>query len=242
MNVDRVVDLWTSHNAVKSPTPDERNTAITWARVNASINPKPLEDVLKDVYGDGYLLGNDVARELLTGEATFDWDTWKPGDSQAADLVRDSGGLRDLLDRTDVTIKGLNETSLDRLGSALANALDQGLTGRETAALIRDTIASPERALTIAVTETRRAASVASMEAYQLAGVTQVEWLIAEGDECEDCAANNDESPIPMGDAFPSGDTEPPAHPNCRCAVSPVIEDTISPEQFDALFASETGE
>jgi hypothetical protein len=44
-------------------------------------------------------------------------------------------------------------------------------------------------------------------------------------DPCEECAANEDEGPIPVGEEFQSGDYAPPAHPNCTCDLEYVDED-----------------
>jgi hypothetical protein len=77
-----------------------------------------------------------------------------------------------------------------------------------------------------------RAVSVATVDAYKDFGVEQYEWLSL--DPCEICGGNSDAGPIAMGEEFPSGDTEPPAHPNCRCTVLPVIQDGGSPDEQDA--------
>ena len=91
---------------------------------------------------------------------------------------------------------------------------------------MRDAISSviddPRRALTIATTEMARATSVASLDSYQEFGLEQVEWLAL--DPCEICAGNEDAGAVNVGDEFPSGDTEPPAHPNCRCSLVPVVD------------------
>jgi hypothetical protein len=52
------------------------------------------------------------------------------------------------------------------------------------------------------------------------------EWLSA-GDDLvsEECQANEDQGPIPLDDDFDSGDDAPPLHPNCRCAIAPVVSD-----------------
>ena len=55
-------------------------------------------------------------------------------------------------------------------------------------------------------------------------GVELVEWLVA--DPCDDCQENADASPIGIDEVFPSGDTEPPAHPNCVCDLAPYVVDT----------------
>ena len=67
-----------------------------------------------------------------------------------------------------------------------------------------------------------RAVSVASRDLYEESNVEQVEWLVAEG--CDICQENADASPIGIDETFPSGDSEPPAHPNCMCALAPYIE------------------
>lgn len=81
-----------------------------------------------------------------------------------------------------------------------------------------------ERALMIAQTEMSRAVSVANREMYQDSGVELVEWLVA--DPCDECQENADVSPIGIDETFPSGDTEPPAHPNCVCDLAPYMVDT----------------
>ena len=69
-----------------------------------------------------------------------------------------------------------------------------------------------------------RATAVASRELYQDSGVELVEWLVAE--PCDICQENADVSPIRIDETFPSGDTEPPAHPNCVCDIAPYVVDT----------------
>jgi SPP1 gp7 family putative phage head morphogenesis protein len=77
-----------------------------------------------------------------------------------------------------------------------------------------------DRAFTIANTETNRAMSQASMATYTQNGITGVTWS-GEEDDCDICQGNQDAGIIATGDDFPSGDSEPPGHPNCRCAISP---------------------
>lgn|GEM_PF-105765 len=45
-------------------------------------------------------------------------------------------------------------------------------------------------------------------------GDTEKSWV---GGTCEVCQDNSDAGWIDMDDTFPSGDDEPPAHPNCDC-------------------------
>lgn len=177
----------------------------------------------------------------------IDWNTWKAGNRAAAALVNPKGGLEKLLSRRGMLIDGINRTTYDRIGTQLAYALQQGLApssvSSEIAAIlgqaspartayliqqgytaVNDVMLDPERALMIAQTEMSSAVSVAARELYQDSGVELVEWLTA--DPCDICQENEDVSPIGIDETFPSGDTEPPAHPNCVCDLSPYVVDT----------------
>lgn len=235
-------------------TPQE---ARDWAKVHVPIDAKRLSEIMDRVYASGWILGEDLANEL-TRQARgirlrvktkapepkppkldpkqptrFDWANWKPGHRAAEALLRPKGGLDALLNRTKpITIQGISQTSRERIGTILADALGLGLTDKQVAkefiaAGIRGLSKDPQRALTIANTEMNRAMSVASMDTYNELGLDQVEWFALEG--CEYCEENAEAGPIPLGSEFPSGDTEPPAHPNCRCSVLPFIEDDSSP-------------
>ena len=60
------------------------------------------------------------------------------------------------------------------------------------------------------------------METYKEFGLEQHEWLPI--NPCDVCALN-DGAVVNIGSPFPSGVTQPPQHPNCRCALIPVIPD-----------------
>jgi hypothetical protein len=87
---------------------------------------------------------------------------------------------------------------------------------------------SPARAEMVSRTEIAAANSRASMDAYdeaRTAGVRVMkEWILG-AEPCDECQANADEGPIELGDTFQSGDDEPPGHPNCVCAIAPVVGD-----------------
>ena len=46
-------------------------------------------------------------------------------------------------------------------------------------------------------------------------------WVPIEVGRCSDCDDNALE-PTRRGEAFPTGQTHPPAHPGCRCTLTPV--------------------
>lgn len=234
MNGDAIAQAWVeTHPAGGSVSPQ---TARDWALAHTITNNKPMQYALSRIYADGYTLGDKVAKARLKGlkkdasVVTVDWSTWVPGLPSAAALVRPRGGLESLLATRKITVSDeVIRTKLNRIGTALSTGLEAGLSAKKTAQMIDKIINDPQHALTIALTEMNRAMSIASRDAYEKAQVEQVEWLVAEG--CEDCQDNADASPIGIGDTFPTGDAEPPAHPNCMCALAPYYD--YSPSSID---------
>lgn len=239
IDAERVANDWiNTHNGVGT-TPA---TARLWARTHVFSDTKALANALNVIHIDAYLLGVDIGMSGIARARTnkaptlkelqraigINWDTWKPGNRAASIVVNPPRGLSSLLDTVGVTVNGLNNTTLDRIGTILAAGLKEGVTPSDMAKQMQweidDLLDDPERALTIAQTETSRAVSIASRELYQESGVELVEWLVA--DPCDLCQENADVSPIGIGDTFPSGDTEPPAHPNCVCDIAPYLVDT----------------
>jgi hypothetical protein len=60
------------------------------------------------------------------------------------------------------------------------------------------------------------------MKTYQEYGLEQQEWQAIT--PCDKCAMNEG-AIVTIGSPFPSGVTQPPQHPHCRCALLPVIPD-----------------
>jgi len=253
IDVDKVVNDWLDMSKTSDVTTQE---ARDWARINIHVNDSSLSSALKVVYADGYVFGKDMGAAALANAVvhkaakpqlqplnTQYWKDWKVGNRAAANLVSPQRGLAKLMDSRGVTLVGIKGTTLDRIGTQLAYALQRGLPpstvapaiegmlaplrqkiADELGADINKMLSDSERALTIAQTEMSRAVSVAAREQYQDSGVEMVEWLTA--DPCDACAENEDVSPIPINEDFPSGDSEPPAHPNCECSFSPYVVDT----------------
>lgn len=227
---DAIAQAW----AETHPAGGSVSTAMArnWTLTHTVTNSKPMQHALARVYADGYTVGARVATARLKGlkkdasvGTAINWADWKPGNESAAALVRPKGGLQTLMDRRRFTVTNeVLHTKLDRIGTALATSLNQGYTAKETAKLINAVINDPQHALTIAQTEMSAAMSVASRDEYEKAQVEMVEWLVAEG--CDDCQENADASPIGIDETFPTGDTEPPAHPNCMCALAPYYDYT----------------
>jgi len=232
---DEIVTAWfQTYVGVDSVTPAQ---ARDWVQIHAHPKKQLLVTALTPIYADGYVLGQTAAKVRIKAElnkavtepkvGVVDWETWKPGNQAAAALIRPKAGLQGLLDRRGITIDGITSTKLNRIGTVLAQALETGVTPRQVSILVDQVVNDPEQALIIAQTEMSRAVSVASRELYADSNVEMVEWLVAAG--CDDCQENADASPIGIDDEFPSGDTEPPAHPNCMCSLAPyiVVSDNI---------------
>jgi hypothetical protein len=234
VNISQVQEDWASAqpNAESMTTEQARQ----WARTNVRLNSEPLMTAFRTLYAESYLLGEDIAmnsiakakinkaptKQQLQRAVGINWDNWKAGNRAASLLVSKPRGLSTLLDNRGVAIQGINRTTLDRIGTRLANALAQGLPPSEVD--LSDFFDDSERALAIAQTEMSRAVATASRQLYEESGVELVEWIVA--DPCDLCQENADVSPIRIDDTFPSGDTEPPAHPNCVCDIAPYVVDT----------------
>lgn len=214
----------------KNPTQD-RARARAWAKLNMRINNEPLVEVLQRVWADGYVLGQvsadqaiSEAREARKADVKnqVDWSSWKPGDLATAQLLRPSKSFQELLGRARVTINGFDSTTYERVGTALADAIEAGMSETGAAKLINNAISNPARALTIAITEQNRAMSYGAIQRYKESAIERVEWQTI--NPCKECEQNGGQI-VEIGHMFNSGSEMPPQHPHCRCALLPVLPD-----------------
>ena len=245
VSVEQILDSWfATQDPIDSSDANEARNISTqmvrdWAKVHVQIqNTELLYNALGRMYADAWVLGEDItdyelARALglrkaapspkqLQRALAIDWNRWRPGNRAAARLVEPPNGLKRLLDARGIDIQGITRTTLDRIGTRLADGLKQGLSRRSMAKLINEVLNDPERSLVIAQTESSRAVVQASKNLYEDSGVEMIQWLVA--DPCEDCQENYDQSPIPIGEEWRNGD--PPVHPNCMCDVAHYVVDT----------------
>jgi hypothetical protein len=250
INVNAVVDDFFAMGFTATTTTEETRA---YAKIHIRPDSKEMFNALQTIYVDSYTLGQDIAMSALAKAKInkaptktdlqramgINWDTWKPGNRAAANLLKPSRGLSDLLDRRGVTIQNVNRTTLDRIGTILGRAVAKGETPASVREELEDLLDDSDRALTIAQTEMSSAVSVASRELYEESGAELIEWIVA--DPCDLCQENADVSPIGIGDVFPSGDTEPPAHPNCVCDIAPYVVDTqdIGQDALDYILNGE---
>lgn len=216
--------------------------AKAWAKVHIKVDNNELNKGLGILYAIGWIFGRDVATsayaharlnkaaptdEALRGLLNIDWSKWTPGNNPGALLASPPGGLKSLLQRRGLDLQGLTNTLLNRIGTHLADALMSGASDTMLGKMLETVVGDPERALTIANTSMASAMSVSTRETYQEFGVAKMRWLALE--PCSTCSGNGAMGPVTPGEAVfknVQGDniTEPPAHPNCRCALSPVID------------------
>ena len=218
----------------------DRTRARSWALLHVRFDNQALFEVLKKVWSENYLLGQDSAKdavkrlkELKKADEYTDWQHWKAGNRAKELLLRPAGSLEKILSGAGITIKGIDRVGYERIGSALADSFALGLSPSRSAKLILDTISDPSRSLTIAITEGSRAQNFATRDTYNELGLEQWEW--SANQPCDVCA-DNDGEVRNIGQAFSSGDDEPPAHPNCKCIMLPAIPDfdsAIIPEKPD---------
>ena len=213
----------------KLTLPQQRIRARAWAILNIRPNLEPLRQVLYKLWADGYVLGDLQSRVAIADAkrlqkaetaSVVDWSTWKPGDKASALLLNPPRAFQRLLTNAGITLKGFSDTTLTDIGNAIGEAIELGLDAKTSAKNILNHVANPARALSIAITEQNRAISTATSNRYLEAGLEKMEWLVFQ--PCNICAKNANQI-VSIGAPFPSGDTQPPAHPHCRCALAPII-------------------
>ncbi len=225
VKVGETCDSWT-----QSPLQKEAQRSS----LSSDANTAALQNVLGHLRGDAALQGT-LESAVASTSAVSDalqcvvnqlpdnyWDKWQPGFGEAA-----SQDLAALREDAGIQIQNLTDAAAERVDSAISDGLANGDSFQTIASDIQDELGSLDRAEMVANTEYARSMTEANLETYREAGVEKQGWL-AEGDACEECEENADASPISMDDEWPNGDV--PVHPNCRCAIEPIIETADSGE------------
>lgn len=121
-------------------------------------------------------------------------------------------------------VQGVSQTTRDSLAELVSKAEAEGWSNADLSSEIQDSFGfSSKRADVIARTETATADVQGNLAAYKASGVETLQWITANDDKVSDECQMNDGEIRDIGDAFPSGATEPPGHPNCRCDVIPIF-------------------
>jgi SPP1 gp7 family putative phage head morphogenesis protein len=126
----------------------------------------------------------------------------------------------------------ITDGTREHLRSLVAQAEEEGWSNNRLTQELRDSYAfSASRAEVIAHTETARADVQGNLIGWKASGVVaSKQWTVGDGccDECQDL----DGVVVALEDQFPGeGGDGPPLHPQCRCDVSPVIDETQDAEE-----------
>lgn len=161
-------------------------------------------------------------------------DIVNPVNQDAVDYARDRSadlvGMRfdddgNLIQNPDASF-AITESTRQMLRGDIARAIESGTSTADLATELAAAYAfSAARAEMIARTEIANADVQGNLMAYRGSGVVSGKrWLLGsehdEPDECDDAA---DMGVVPLDDDF-GGIGDPPAHPNCVCDISPVLD------------------
>lgn len=245
IDAGQVYEMYQSTSpAVSVNNAQDRARARAWAIMNVKFYNEALRTALMRLFAEAWVTGEAAAGEAIYEEealrkageiGVIDWSKWQPGDKATALLLEPTGAFKKILDRTGTTITGLDKTGYELVGNALADSIRAGYSPRKAAKLIQNTVGSPARALSIAVTESSRVMNSAAIDRYQEAGIDTMQWMAVQGGgtsvACEKCAENAGEK-RKIGQPFTTGVLQPPRHPHCRCNLRPVVPDYD--DMFDA--------
>ncbi|MCX5209809.1 phage head morphogenesis protein [Kitasatospora sp. NBC_00240] len=152
------------------------------------------------------------------------WD-WPAGDPEAAGRSLPDEQLAEAeewIHRHAAAAQAITTGRLRALARLLAEAVTGRLASAHLADQIRQLLGDRAWAAMTALTEVVRAASAGTTATYRHSGIVAVRWE-TEPDNltCPRCRDLEQEGPVPIGSAWADGTTAPPAHPRCRCYLSP---------------------
>lgn len=123
-------------------------------------------------------------------------------------------------------LKGFSEDVKKEIGRVVRDAVSNGWSIPRATKELKEVLNKKKwRLNTIARTEVLRASNAGRLEAYKKSRVVSgKEWLTAEDDRtCPICSSLDGER-RKLDDSFSIGVMAPPAHPNCRCTITPLLE------------------
>jgi hypothetical protein len=122
----------------------------------------------------------------------------------------------------------ISDSTRNMMRGTISEAIEQGWSHDQLKDALSESYAfSKGRADTIARTEINKAEVKGNMNGYKASGVVKgKQWILGDGHDIDDpCDDNADAGTIGLDEDFPSGDSEPPQHPNCICSILPVVID-----------------
>lgn len=111
----------------------------------------------------------------------------------------------------------ITETTRNMIRQSVATSMSLGENYQDAISRLQNVIADPGRAGMIAATESVNAYQKGLMSFGSESGAVGKEWISSNPDD--ECGDNDNQGIIDINDNFDSGDSEPAAHPNCRCSL-----------------------
>lgn len=196
-----------------------------WVNLIGIIEPDFLEAFQINARAGWEVIGFSPTEEIveLVNDQAVEWAR-----RRSADLV----GMRytdngDLVENPNPRYS-ITETTREELRAMTADAVQEGLSSQDFADDVQSSFAfSEQRAMMVARTELAFAHVEGNMAAWAESGlVVGTQWILgSEHDMDDECNENAEAGIVALGDEFPSGDTGPPAHPNCVCDVIPILSE-----------------
>jgi HK97 family phage portal protein len=196
-----------------------------------SVWDKRAENTILPFVQASILVGGPQAMKLVDSDREFD---------------ASSPGVQSLLTQRSIVIRGMNRTIQKDTRAAVAAGIELGETGSQVRKRIEGVFgfADKNRATRIARTETIWALNAGAVEGYKQSGVVAAkEWSTAADERvCQWCGPMDGKIVGLEGDYFKMGDQfvgrdggtlnfpienvgHPPLHPQCRCAIVPVVRE-----------------
>jgi HK97 family phage portal protein len=196
----------------------------------------------KDILSDSVevilskIVRTDNFKSVTTGLLfKFGMETYQAGYEQTSDGYGYSldfqqvnqNAVSFLKKRSRETAEDIAQTHLNQSRKILEKLMaENDFTLDKAVAEIRKSIRddSTYRSERIARTESQTAYNKGNRLAYQQSGVVETLKWIGRDDACEICSQNIGKTAALKGGVWPSGHSEAPVHPNCRCEVIPYFE------------------
>lgn len=199
-----------SHKADGSPIPTESDDLEIQDAVNDNIVPlsKKIGQALADFFIIVFNMGGQDFLNKHNIPATFELEN-----ERIVEAVKSAAST---------AITGIDQTTADWITGKISSGRADGLSNADIADSIRsqvpDTYAN--RAEAIVRTETSNMVGQSENITAVNNGASHKEWVVVDdGNVCPICEGNESAGQIGIAESFPSGDSQEPAHPNCRCIV-----------------------
>jgi SPP1 gp7 family putative phage head morphogenesis protein len=193
----------------------------TWVSIAEDVTPD--YEVTFSEGGHKALMELEISDQEMFDQVNEDALEW--AEERAAELVGKKWAGNELIDNPDPHW-AITDSTRDGLRDLVSQALKDGLGPKELHDKIEASYEfSDARAAMIARTEIGFAHVQGAITGWKLSGeVAGYEWELGSEHDFEDDCDLNDGEYAELGENFPSGDDSPPLHPNCACALLPVLK------------------